>query len=57
MKDIILNLKYPTQGWIQGKVYVSFDWFSSRKKNVEIAKMLSEEFNKEVIRVLKLLDI
>ena len=57
IKDIILNLKYPTQDCIQGKVYISFVIDTIGKvTNVEIVRSFNKELDQEAIRVVKLLD-
>jgi TonB family protein len=58
MNDIKKNLKYPnSQGSISGRVYVSFIIDTlGQVSNVKIARGISDEFDKEAIRVVKLLN-
>lgn len=57
MNDIKNNLQYPnSQACISGKVYVSFIIDTlGQVTNVETIKGINDEFDKEAVRVVKLL--
>ena len=57
MNDIKNNLQYPnSQTCISGKVYVSFIIDTlGQVTNVETIKGINDEFDKEAVRVVKLL--